>query len=80
MGGVEPMIIMSNERQKTLFINTVNQFKHDIVYLQGCMDVVLSEHAKYRHIGHDSLALIAGHLAQMSEMLNDFEVRLNNHE
>jgi hypothetical protein len=68
------------EDQRRLFKATVENFKYDITYLQGCLDVMLAEHQKTRFVCQDSLALVSSHLSNMKEMLNEFEYRMKDHE
>lgn len=68
------------EKQRTLFKNTVAQFKKDITYLRGCLDVMMIEHDNTRYISNDSMALIASHLSDMDSMLNDFDARMKDYD
>lgn len=64
------------EDQRTLFKNTVAQFKKDITYLRGCLDIMMIE----KYICDDSMKLITTHLCEMDSMLNEFDVRVKDHE
>lgn len=68
------------EKQRQLFKATIENFKYDITYLQGCLDIMLAEHHKTRFVCQDSLALVSSHLSNMKEMLNDFDVRMKDYE
>jgi hypothetical protein len=67
-----------NERNKRLFQNTVEQFKQDLVFLDGCLTIVEIEHQKTRYVTSESLKFIREHLFEMRSMLNDFNMRLEN--
>lgn len=67
-----------HEHAKEIFVNTVTQFKNDLIYLQGCLAIMKIEHEKTRFISVESLDYLLEHLFQMQEMLNDFNVRLTD--
>lgn len=67
-----------NKRNKRLFQNTVEQFKQDLVFLDGCLTIVEIEHQKTRYVTSESLKFIREHLFEMRSMLNDFNMRLEN--
>lgn len=65
------------QKQRTLFVNTVEQFKKDITFLEGCLTIMSIEHDKTRYSTHDSLKFIKEHLSEMQSMLNDFDAVLS---
>jgi hypothetical protein len=65
------------QKQRTLFVNTVEQFKKDITFLEGCLTIMSIEHDKTRYLTHDSLMFIKAHLSEMQSMLNDFDTVLS---
>ena len=67
------------ELQRRLFINTVKQFKKDLIFLQGCMSISILEQ-KNSDLSEESLTFILNHIGEMQSMLNDFEARLSSHE
>lgn len=67
------------ETQRTLFINTVEQFKKDLIFLQGCMAVATVEQ-KNSDLSEESLMFILNHISEMQSMLNDFEARMASYE
>jgi hypothetical protein len=86
MGGVGIMehfkVITSKEMDyKTqLFINTVDQFKHDLTYLRGCLSIFVTEYEATRHISLKSVEHVQSVLEDMESMLNDFDARLAENE
>jgi hypothetical protein len=89
MGGVELMTmsdleIMEKqakliEDQRRLFINAAEQFKKDVVYLKGCVRVLME-------MCDDTDPLINGlphvidHILEMESMLNNFDARMKDYE
>lgn len=64
--------------QKRLFINTVEQFKRDLSFLQGSvMNLKTVNQDDKINLG---LVQIFNHIYDMHSMLNDFEARLAEHE
>lgn len=67
-----------NERNKKLFINTVEQFKKDLIFLQGCVAISVLEKKNLGDLSDESLVFIQDHLHEMLSMLNDFNSRMND--
>lgn len=67
------------EHQRRLFINTAEQFKKDVVYLKGCIRVLME-------ICDDTDPIINGlphvidHILEMESMLINFEARMKEHD
>lgn len=68
------------ESQRQLFITTVQQFKYDLTYLQGCLALAATELKCKDELSEGSLLFILNHLSEMQSMLNDFNARLANNE
>lgn len=68
------------ESQRRLFINTVEQFKHDLIYLQGCLALATTELKNKCELSEESLRFILNHVGDMNSMLNDFEARMVSYE
>lgn len=68
------------ESQRHLFINTVEQFKRDLTYMQGLMTMMAIEHKQTKYISEDAIIFIRDQIEEMQSMLNDFDVRLSSHE
>lgn len=68
------------ESQRRLFINTVEQFKHDLIYLQGCLALATTELKNKCELSEESLRFILNHVGEMHSMLNDFEARMASYE
>jgi hypothetical protein len=95
MGGVEPMNEVelkilsykeileeqSNliEKQRRLFKSTVEQFKKDVVYLKGCVRVLM-EMCDHTDPIINGFPHVIDHILEMESMLNDFDVRMKDHE
>lgn len=87
MGGVELMNdleIMDRqakliEDQRRLFKSTVEQFKKDVVYLKGCIDV-LAEMCDDTDPIINGLPHVRNHISEMESMLNEFEYRMKNYD
>ena len=67
-------------KQRELFVNTVEQFKRDLTYMQGLMTMMAIEHKQTKYISEDAIIFIRNHIEEMQSMLNDFDARLSNHE
>jgi hypothetical protein len=88
MGGVEPMNeveIMDKqakliEDQRRLFKCTVEQFKLDLTYLKGVLTILAIEHKETKYISENGLMFVREHIGEMLSMLNDFDVRMKDHE
>lgn len=65
------------QKQRTLFVNTVEQFKKDVTFLEGCLTMMSIEHEKTRYLTGDSLKFVREHLNEMQSMLNDFDAVLS---
>jgi hypothetical protein len=84
MGGVESMTdieIMEQqsiliESQRQLFINTVDQFKRDLIFMQGMFSILHIEVMENNDISDKTLTYILNHLSEMQSMLNDFDARM----
>jgi hypothetical protein len=68
------------EEQKRLFINTVDQFKRDLTYMQGLMTMMAIEHKQTKYISEDAIIFIRDQIEEMQSMLNDFEYRMKDYE
>lgn len=68
------------ETQRTLFINTVEQFKKDLIFLQGCVAISSVEQKSSGDLSNESLMFILNHIGEMQSMLNDFEARMASYE
>jgi hypothetical protein len=87
MGGVESMNdleIMDRqakliEDQRRLFKSTVEQFKKDVVYLKGCVSVLIEMCDDTDPIVN-GLPHVINHISEMESMLNEFEYRMKDHE
>jgi hypothetical protein len=89
MGGVELMTmsdleIMDRqskliENQKRLFINTAEQFKKDVVYLKGCVRVLMEMCDDTNPI-INGLSHVIDYILEMESMLNNFEARMKDYE
>lgn len=95
MGGVELMNevelkIMSDkeimerqskliEDQRGLFKATVENFKNDVIYLKGCVRVLIEMCDDTDPIVN-GLPHIINHISEMESMLNEFEYRMKDHE
>lgn len=63
--------------QRRLFINTVEQFKRDLTFLQGSvMNLKTVNQDDKLNLG---FVQIFNHISDMHSMLNDFETRLAEH-
>jgi len=66
------------ELQRRLFTATVEQFKKDLIFLQGCISNLKAVNQD------DKLNLgfvqILNHIGEMQSMLNDFDARLSQNE
>lgn len=71
-------IIMSEQHTVRLFQATVDNFKRDLTYLQGCLAIISIEREKTHWVTQASLEHVKEHMSMMQEMLNDFEYRLGN--
>lgn len=83
--GVKPVNIIDRqskliESQRQLFINTVEQFKRDLTYMQGLLTMMAIEHKQTKYISEDAIIFIRNHIEEMQSMLNDFDARLSSHE
>ena len=67
------------EDQRRLFKSTVEQFKKDVVYLTGCIDVLVEMCDDTDPI-INGLPHIKFHLSEMESMLNEFEYRMKDYE
>jgi hypothetical protein len=84
MGGVESMTdieIMEQqsiliESQRQLFINTVDQFKRDLIFMQGMFSILHIEVMENNDISDKALTYILSYLSEMQSMLNDFDLRM----
>ena len=66
------------ESQRTLFINTVEQFKRDLIFLQGSVSNLKAVNQDDKlNLGFVQLL---NHVGEMNSMLNDFDARLSSHE
>lgn len=66
------------ESQRTLFINTVEQFKRDLIFLQGSVSNLKAVNQDDKlNLGFVQLL---NHVGEMNSMLNDFDARLSIHE
>ena len=66
------------ESQRTLFINTVEQFKRDLIFLQGSVSNLKAVNQDDKlNLGFVQLLC---HVGDMNSMLNDFDARLSSHE
>ena len=66
------------ESQRTLFINTVEQFKRDLIFLQGSVSNLKAVNQDDKlNLGFVQLLC---HVGEMNSMLNDFDARLSSHE
>jgi hypothetical protein len=71
------------EHQRRLFINTAEQFKKDVVYLKGCVRVLMD---MLIAMCDDTDPIISGlphiidHILEMESMLNHFEARMKDYE
>ncbi len=87
MGGVEPMNdleIMDRqakliEHQRRLFINTAEQFKKDVVYLKGCVRVLMEMCDDTDPI-INGLPHVIDHILEMESMLNNFDARMKDYD
>ena len=68
------------ESQRSLFINTVDQFKRDLIYMQGMFSILHIEVMENNDISDKTLTYILNHLSEMQSMLNDFDARLAAYE
>ena len=68
------------DTQKKLFIATVDQFKRDLIYLQGCLALATTELKNKSELSEESLRFILNHVGEMHSMLNDFEQRSSSYE
>jgi hypothetical protein len=68
------------EEQKRLFINTVDQFKRDLTFLQGLTTMLAIEHKNEKYISKDAMIFLCDHLSEMQSMLNEFEFRMKDYE
>lgn len=68
------------ESQRQLFVNTVEQFKRDLTYMQGLMTMMAIEHKQTKYISEDAIIFIRDHIEEMQSMLNDFELRMSQNE
>jgi len=68
------------EKQRALFVNTVEQFKRDLTYMQGLMTMMAIEHKKTNNVSEDAIIFVRHHLEEMQSMLNDFETMLKRHD
>lgn len=71
-------IIISHEHMQKLFEATVDNFKRDLTYLQGCISIINIEREHTHYVSKQSLQHILDHIGMMQEMLNDFDYRLGN--
>lgn len=71
-------IMISHEHMQKLFQATVENFKRDLIYLQGCLSIIQIEREHTHHVTFQSVEHIQEHINMMQEMLNDFEYRLGN--
>jgi len=69
-------IFVSKEHTHKIFEATVENFKRDLIYLKGCLDIIKIEREKTHYVTTDSLEHVNDHLSNMLEMLNDFEYRI----
>lgn len=66
------------EAQRRLFINTTEQFKRDLIFLQGCISNLKAVNQDDKlNLGFVQLLC---HVGDMNSMLNDFDARLSEHE
>ena len=95
MGGVELMNevelkIMSDKEimerqskliddQRRLFKTTVENFKNDVIYLKGCVRMLIDMCDDTDPIVN-GLPHVINHISEMESMLNDFEYRMKDHE
>lgn len=68
------------EKQRALFVNTVEQFKRDLTYMQGLMTMMAIEHKKTNDVSEDAIIFVRNHIEEMQSMLNDFNVVLSREE
>ena len=68
------------ESQRQLFVNTVEQFKRDLTYMQGLLTMMAIEHKQTKYISIYAIIFIRNHIEEMQSMLNDFDARLSSHE
>ena len=68
------------ESQRQLFVNTVEQFKRDLTYMQGLLTMMAIEHKQTKYISEDAIIFIRNHIEEMQSMLNDFDARLSSQE
>lgn len=68
------------ESQRRLFLNTVEQFKYDLIFVQGCLALAITELKNKCELSEQSLLYISNHVGEMHSMLNDFEARLSSYE
>jgi hypothetical protein len=95
MGGVELMNevelkIMSDKEimerqskliddQRRLFKATVENFKNDVIYLKGCVRVLIDMCDDTDPIVN-GLPHVINYISEMESMLNDFEYRMKDYE
>lgn len=72
--------IMADQEQNEMFSVFINLISNEISFLQGCLEIMLTEHNRTRFVTQDSLAVVNAHLAQLQAQLKDFEMRLKDYE
>lgn len=67
------------EDQRRLFLNTAKQYKKDVVYLKGCVRVLMEMCDDTDPI-INGLPHVIDHILEMELMLNYFDDRMKDHE
>jgi len=67
------------EDQRRLFKATVENFKNDVVYLKGCVRVLIEMCDDTDPIVN-GLPHVINHILEMESMLNNFEARMKDYD